>query len=144
MHMVGGRHARPEASSPQQSGLPAGQQRKALPAPVDGVATVPGGQQPVVPIARAFGQHRRVITIADGTRPAADPAMQTSLVLQQLSPQHFSPLSQQRSPQHVWLLPQQWSPQHCSPALQQSFLPQHVSAVLQHFSPQHVFALGQQ
>jgi hypothetical protein len=82
MHIVGGRQATPWASSPQQSRLPGGQQRNRPPG--SRVATVPGGQQPVVPMARAFGQHVRLMARAEGNRAAAPVVVtQTSPDVQQ-------------------------------------------------------------
>jgi hypothetical protein len=127
MHRVGGRQTSPvPVSSPQQSGLPGGQQRKRPVAAL--VATVPAGQQPLLPIARALGQQTRVMASADETRAALVDPTHTSFALQQSR------------------LPQQWSPQHCSfEELQHSVFPQQVSSfLLQHPAPQQALSFGQQ
>jgi hypothetical protein len=112
MHMVGGRQATPPASSPQQSGLPGGQQRMTAP---DAVGTVPAGQQPLCPNARDRGQQRREMTSARPSapaRPAPVTTWQTCVEVQHAVPQHCSPALQHVSPQHLSSSSQQWSPQH--------------------------------
>jgi hypothetical protein len=112
MHIWGGRQANSPASSPQQSGVPAGQQRVAVP---DVVATVPAGQQPLRPNARERGQQRREMTSARPSalaRPAPVTVWQTCVEVQHSLPQHCSPVLQHVSPQHLSSASQQWSPQH--------------------------------